>query len=177
MKRGFASIASALVIVLLRKTLGIGPALLIAAVASAAGHGIAGVSSKGVRAAPVAAAVFYALHFVFGGPLWSPDAVAWALYMAATFVLPERGAEPLRVSALSLPGSFGAPSVFLVSGILAAWVGVFAVPLDWDVEWQVFPIASSILCAAVSVIVGLLEGTRLLPLLQRVLNQALSTGE
>ncbi len=177
MRKGLASVVSALVIMLLRKPLGIGLALLLAAAASAVGHAVAGVRPKGARAALPAVAVFYALHFVFGGALWSPDALAWAVYMAATFVLPEREAEPLRVTAVSVPGSFGAPSVFLACGVLAAWVGVFAMPLDWDVEWQVFPVASSLLCAAVSVVVGLFESTPLLQPAQQALNQIVSVRE
>jgi hypothetical protein len=177
MKRGLVSLVSALVILLLRKELGIAVALLVAAAASAGGHLVAGLPSKGARAAPVAVGLFYLLHFVFGGPVWSPHALAWAFYMSATFVLPEREAERQRVTALALPGSFGSPSVFLTSGAVAAWVGVFAVPLDWDVEWQVFPVASSILCACVSVVVGLLEETLLMPRFQHTMNEALTFHE
>jgi hypothetical protein len=177
MKRGLVSLMSALVILLLRKELGIGIALLVAAAASAGGHLVAGLPSKGARAAPVAVGFFYLLHFVFGGPIWSPHALAWAVYMAATFVLPEREDEPQRVTVLAVPGSFGSPSVFLMSGVLASWVGVFAVPLDWDVEWQVFPIASSILCACVSVVVGLLEETPLMPGFQYGMNEMLTFRE
>ncbi len=178
MKRGLACVPSAAIVLFLRRELGIGPTLLLAAVASALGHVLtAGVSRKGIRWAAPAVAVFYALQCLFGGPIWSPVALAWAMFMSATFVLSESEAEALVVPTVVLPGSLGSPSLFLVSGVVGAWIGVFSVPLDWDLEWQVFPVASSIVCAVVSVAVGLLEGTRAALHVRRGLAQLLSVGE
>jgi hypothetical protein len=109
-------------------------------------------NKKGVRFSPFFVLAFYLLHFVFGGPILSWDALAFAAYLTSVFVFPEKSSEALKIDSVEFP-YFGSPSVFLCSGLIAAWIGCFVIPLDWDVHWQVFPVASSLLCAGVAVLI------------------------
>ena len=139
--------------------------LLAAAALSLVAHlaalgGLRGLAApwrrKGFRWALPAAAATYAGTVLFGGPLLSLDSLAFALYFAATFVVPEGDQERIRFGReLTGIAAFGPPSDHLVLGVLAAWVGCLAIPLDWDRPWQQFPIASSLCCAVCSVATGI----------------------
>jgi hypothetical protein len=156
MWKGILSVPSAVVLLLFRKELGIASALFLASLCSAVCHVVAHVlgrrldASRGVVWCPLSVPAFYAAFVLFGGQIVSRDALAWSAYLATTFVLPERREETRTVLLFQEN-----VSVFLASGLFASWLGCAAIPLDWDVEWQVFPVASSILAASASIVVGL----------------------
>jgi hypothetical protein len=161
MLKGLFSIPSAAIILLLRKKLGIEVVLYVAAVCGLVVHVTAHllvrrykIDRKVLKWCPLAMVVFYAGYVLFGGRFLSREAIAWTVYLSMTFVLPEQEQEQEQFTV----GVFGFPcSWFLVSGMVASWAGAIVIPLDWDVEWQVFPISSSILCAFTSLFFGFVE--------------------
>ncbi len=154
MLKGLLSVPSSVVILLFRRVWGIEVALFVAALCSVVTHCSAHflgrpLTRKGVSWFVISVPVFYAASVLFGGPLLSVSSLAWACFLGATFVLPEREEEQRTLSCLGRDCSW-----FLVSGVVASWIGCFAIPLDWDVEWQVFPVASALLASAASVVFG-----------------------
>jgi hypothetical protein len=108
---------------------------------------------KGARFAIPSVAVSYVVVVLFGGAFVSLDSLAFCCYFAATFILPERSQDTARLGRqFVLHPKFGTPSDDVVLGFVATWIGCCAVPLDWDRPWQIFPVASALCCAPVSVV-------------------------
>lgn len=104
----------------------------------------------------IATPAIYILFVLFGAPFL--DHTTHTLLCAAHFsllaLLPTifaRGTDPqalLAVAGASAPldETFGA----LVGAVLGAWLGAVPIPLDWDREWQKWP---------VTIVVGLYAGS------------------
>lgn len=125
---------------------------LLAALADAVGGATGGLSHRIERCLTAAGLLFGAAVLLGASPTeWTLVAFCW--YWSAVFALPERSRwdRGQLGETLWLGSIVGRPSNHMVVGMLGAWVGCFAIPLDWDVAWQQFPVASSLSCAVLSI--------------------------
>ncbi len=108
----------------------------------------------GLRVAAVQSAQLVALLYVIavllGCPVHSPEALAWAVYVALCFGLYEcvtlsHMQQRLRESTVHPQALRDAAQSPLAWALLWSWIGAWAIPLDWDRPWQPFPISSALL--------------------------------
>ncbi|KAL6043107.1 Glycosylphosphatidylinositol anchor biosynthesis protein 11 [Balamuthia mandrillaris] len=96
---------------------------------------------------------FHFLGVMFGAPLIEDAGrtFLWAVLMATLVALPAAcflGFDPRRLvlitvfdpssSSSSIESSLSLPAD---GAIVGTWVGAFVIPLDWDREWQVWPVS------------------------------------
>lgn len=125
--------------------------LVAASVASLVAHMVSSRQRDIPKRLFIGFALFCFLYFVYGGDFlsgWS-KALSFALYMSSAFVVPSTSSP--TISSLQVSG-VGNPSRFLCAGAIAAWIGCFAIPLDWDRPWQPFPISSTILASFIALV-------------------------
>lgn len=71
-----------------------------------------------------------------------------AVHLAVLVLLPLFYVHGVDGSAWAVVGGFGAPldETFggLVGGLVGAWLGAVPIPLDWDRDWQKWPV--TIMC-------------------------------
>ncbi len=87
---------------------------------------------------------------LFGAPFLTHSAhtVLCAAHLAVLALFPLFYVHGVDGAAWAAVGGFGAPldETFggLVGGVVGAWLGAVPIPLDWDREWQRWPV--TILC-------------------------------
>ncbi|KAK3299136.1 GPI biosynthesis protein family Pig-F-domain-containing protein, partial [Chaetomium fimeti] len=92
----------------------------------------------------------YAAMILFGAPFLTHSAHTFlcAAHLAVLTLLPLFFVHGVDGSAWAVVGSFSAPldETFggLLGGMVGAWLGAVPIPLDWDREWQRWPV--TILC-------------------------------
>ncbi|KAH6636767.1 GPI biosynthesis protein family Pig-F-domain-containing protein [Chaetomium tenue] len=92
----------------------------------------------------------YAAMILFGAPFLTHSAHTFlcAAHLAVLALFPLFFVHGVDGSAWAVVGSFGAPldETFggLLGGVVGAWLGAVPIPLDWDREWQRWPV--TILC-------------------------------
>ncbi|KAK4217174.1 glycosylphophatidylinositol anchor phosphoethanolamine transferase [Rhypophila decipiens] len=109
--------------------------------------------------------VLYAAMVLFGAPFLTHGAHTFlcAAHLAALVLFPIFFVHGVDSASWAAVGSFQAPfdETFggLVGGVVGAWLGAVPIPLDWDREWQKWPV--TILCGiyAGHLLMRLLGGT------------------
>ncbi|KAM7203699.1 Translin [Rhypophila sp. PSN 637] len=109
--------------------------------------------------------VLYAAMILFGAPFLTHGAHTFlcAAHLAALVLFPIFYVHGVDSASWAAVGSFQAPfdETFggLVGGVVGAWLGAVPIPLDWDREWQKWPV--TILCGiyAGHLLMRLLGGT------------------
>jgi phosphatidylinositol glycan class F len=92
----------------------------------------------------------YATMILFGAPFLTHSAHTFlcAAHLAVLALSPLFFVHGVDGSAWAVVGSFSAPldETFggLLGGVVGAWLGAVPIPLDWDREWQRWPV--TILC-------------------------------
>ncbi|KAL6075518.1 Glycosylphosphatidylinositol anchor biosynthesis protein 11 [Balamuthia mandrillaris] len=94
---------------------------------------------------------FHFLGVMFGAPLIEDAGrtFLWAVLMATLVALPAAcflGFDPRRLVLITVfdPSSSAIASSLSLpadGAIVGTWVGAFVIPLDWDREWQVWPVS------------------------------------
>jgi len=93
---------------------------------------------------------FHIIMVLFGAPVLTHNAHTFlcAVHLSILTLLPLFYAHGVDSSAwLSIAGfraPFDASFGGLVGGVVGAWLGALPIPLDWDREWQKWPV--TILC-------------------------------
>lgn len=96
------------------------------------------------------APLLYAIMVLFGAPVLThlPHTALCTLHLALLSVFPLFYAHGVDAAAWLAVAGLRAPldeaSGALVGGVLGAWLGAVPIPLDWDREWQKWPV--TILC-------------------------------
>ncbi|KAL2179294.1 GPI biosynthesis protein family Pig-F-domain-containing protein [Thermothelomyces heterothallicus CBS 202.75] len=92
----------------------------------------------------------YVAMILFGAPFLTHAAHTFlcAAHLAVLVLLPLFYVHGVDGSAWAVVGGFGAPldETFggLVGGLVGAWLGAVPIPLDWDRDWQKWPV--TIMC-------------------------------
>lgn len=102
------------------------------------------------RTGLIATIALYIIAVLFGSPLISRNAFAWALYVAWSFctletrdVLTFKSSQDVLFDDDENDDARGRPTVTAMA-LLGSFVGCFVIPLDWDRPYQPFPIGSAL---------------------------------
>lgn len=108
--------------------------------------------------AVVAVTLLYGLAVLFGAPLVSLNAMAWAVYVGVSFcALESRNLRYIESARDALLDGDGRPTL-TGWALLSTAVGCFVIPLDWDRPYQPFPIGSALVTSVVAPLGALISG-------------------
>lgn len=98
------------------------------------------------RNAALTTVLLYAVALLFGAPLVSGAALAWAALVGALYAFGERDDLRALPTVQAMLWSVTPLSVALVY----SWLGCMVIPLDWDRPYQPFPVGSALLMSALA---------------------------
>ena len=113
----------------------------------------------------IAAPAVYVLFVLFGAPFLdhTPHTLLCAAHFALLALFPLFYSRGVDSQALVAVAGASAPldEVFggLVGAVLGAWLGAVPIPLDWDREWQKWPVTILVGMYAGSLLFSVVAGT------------------